>query len=206
MELEGLWWEKGEERMRSDKRLSLQIIGVLFPFIFLVSFSIPMIVFAQEIKEEKKEAPDKLSYLIENGARMISGNEFAKVLSGIESLPPEKRADFRIRVLENFASLKAYLVTKKKEYGKKWQSDYKQMCYTGNKTATPLLVELLNDSDPYMRAFTARALGYLGDQTALEAVKRVADSDQNSKVRSRAMWAYEHISGSKFPKETPKED
>jgi len=202
-------WEKGGKRMRSDKRVkgkrsSLRFIKILLPLLFLVL--IPLAGFAQEVKEEKKETQDKFSYLIENGARMIRENEFNQVLSGIESLPPEKRADFRVRVLENFASLKAYLVTKKKEYGAKWKADYKAMLYTGNKTATPVLIDLLKDSDPYIRAIVARTLGYLGDQTALEAVKKVADSDPNSKVRSRAKWAYEHISGGTFPKEPLKGD
>jgi len=149
---------------------------------------------------------DNFSSLIENGAKMIRENEIEKVFNLIEGLPPEKRADFRVRVIENFANLKAYLISKKKEYGKKWQVDYKPMVLTGNKTTTPILVDLLKDNDPYVRAFVARALGYLGDQRALEEVKKVADNDPNSKVRSRANWAYEHISGGKFPKEPLKED
>jgi len=188
------------------RRLSIGYIRVPFPFFLLFSFLISVSGFAQEVKEEKKETQDKFSYLIENGARLIRENEFEKVFSVIKELPPEKKADFRVRVLENFAYLKAYLITKKKDYGKKWQVDYKPMVYTGDKTATPILIDLLKDSDPYMRAFTARALGYLGDQRALEAVKKVADSDPNSKVRSRAKTAYEQISGGKLPKEPFKED
>jgi len=158
------------------------------------------------VKGEEKEIDDKFSSLIENGSRMIRENEFDKVLSEIQALPPEKRLDFRIRVLENSASLKAYLVTKKKEYGKAWQVYYKTMCYSRDKTATSILIDLLKDSDPYMRAFTARALGYLGDQRALEELKKVAQQDPNGKVRSRAKEAYEQIFGGKLPKEPLKED
>ena len=197
---------KGGRRMRLNKRLNLYLVEVLFPFIFLFLFLIPMSGFAQEVKGEGKDAQEKFSYLIENGARMIRENDFEKVFSMIRELAPEKKVDFRVRVIENFANLKAYLVTKNKEYGKKWQVDYKPMVYKGDKTATLILVDLLKDSDPYIRAFTARALGYLGDQTALDEVKRVADKDPNSKVRSRAKWAYEHISGSKLPQEPLKED
>jgi hypothetical protein len=182
------------------------LVRTLLSFIFLFLFSISESGFAQEVKGEEKETTDKFSYLIENGAKMIRENEFEKVLNMIGELGPEKKWDFRVKVLENSAYLKGYLVTKKREYGKKWQSNYKQMVYTGNKTATPILIDLLKDNDPYMRAFTARAPGYLGDQTALEAVKKVADSDPNSKVRSRAKWVYEHISGGKFPNEPLKED
>jgi len=201
-----VWWEKGERRMKSDKRLSFHVTGILFSFIFLFLFLIPLPGFAQEVKEEKKETQDNFSYLIENGAKMIRENEFEKVLSMIESLTPEKKADFRVRVLKNFAYLKGYLVTRKKDYAMKSKVDHKPMLYTGDKTATPILIDLLKDNDSYIRVYTARALGYLGDQTALEAVKKVADSDQNSKVRARAKWAYEHISGGKFPGEPLKED
>lgn len=161
-----------------------------------------MLAFAQE----GKEIQDPFTYLIENGSRMIRENEVEKIFQLIDRLPPEKRADFRIRVIENFTSLKAYLLTKRKEFGKKWQSDYKPMVYTGNKSAIPILIDLLKDQDPYIRAFTVRALAYLGDQSVLETLKQLSQTDPNSKVRSRAKWAYEHLSGGKLPKEDLKED
>jgi hypothetical protein len=154
---------------------------------------------AQEGKGEGKEPQDKFSYLIENGSKMIRENDFEKVFGMIRELPPEKKLDFRIRVIENFAYLKGYLVIKKHDYGKKWQDYYKTMCYSGDKTAIPILIDLLKDSDPYMRAFTARALGYLGDEPVLVELERIATQDQNSKVRSRAREAYYKISGKKLP-------
>jgi hypothetical protein len=157
-------------------------------------------------KRETSETVDKFSYLVENGSKMIRENDFEKVFGLIRELPPEKKGDFRIKVIENSANLKAYLITKKREYGKAWQVYYKTMCYSGDKTATPILVDLLKDSDPYMRGFTARALGYLGDQTALEALRRVATSDPNSKVRSRAKDAYKQLSGGNPLKGPFKED
>ena len=176
-------------------RTGHRFVTILLTFLFL--FLIPSAGFGQE---------DKFTFLIENGARMIRENEIEKVFNLIAELSPEKRGDFRVRVIENFVNLKAYLISKRKEYGKKWQVDYKHMVYTGNKIATPILADLLKDGDPYIRAFTARALGYLGDQRALEEVKKVADHDPNSKVRSRAQWAYEHISGGKIPQGPLKED
>ena len=187
--------------MRLNKRLNLYLVEVLFPFIFLFLFLIPIAGLAQEVEGEGKDAQEKFSYLIENGARMIRENDFEKVFSMIRELAPEKKVDFRVRVIENFANLKAYLVTKNKEYGKKWQVDYKPMVYKGDKTATLILVDLLKDSDPYMRGFTARALGYLGDQSALVELERIATQDQNSKVRSRAREAYHKISGKELPGE-----
>jgi hypothetical protein len=174
----------------------------------LISFRLKHKQISSETSEkgEYRETTDKFFYLIENGSKMIRENDFEKVFSLIRELPPEKKGDFRIRVIENFANLKAYLITKKREYGKAWQVYYKTMCYSGDKTATPILVDLLKDSDPYMRAFTSRALGYLGDQTALEAVRRVATSDPNSKVRSRAKDAYKQLSGGEPPKGPFKEN
>lgn len=190
-------WDKSGTR----KRTCLYLSRIVFLFIFFGFFSIPVPVslFAQQVKTEEKEISDGFSHLVTNGAKMITDGYLEVALNKIEGLPPEKRADFRIRVLENFLSLKIYLAAGKKDFGKKWQSDYKAMLYTKNKTATAILVELLKDSDPYMRAFTARALGYLGDRNALEELKRVADHDKNSKVKSRAKWAYVIISEGKSP-------
>lgn len=130
---------------------------------------------------------------------MIRENEFEKVLSMIEELPPFRKTDFRVRVLENFAYLKGYLITKKKEYGKKWQDDYKPLCYTKDKSAISILIDLLKDNDPYIRAFTARALGFLGDSTALDTIREVANRDPNQKVRERAREAYKRITGHDLP-------
>lgn len=67
-------------------------------------------------------------------------------------------------------------------------------------------MDLLKDSDPYIRAFMVRALAYLGDQSALETLKQLSQNNPNSKVRSRAKWAYEHLSGGKLPKKDFEED
>ncbi len=146
-----------------------------------------------------QETTDKFNFLIENGAKMIRENDFGKVLHMIEELPSFRKADFRIRVLENFAYLKGYLVTKRKEDGKKWQEDYKPICYTRDKSAIPILMDLLKDNDPYIRAFTLRALGFLGDQTALEAIRGLANQDPNQKVRQRAREAYKRLTGYDLP-------
>lgn len=140
---------------------------------------------------------DKFTYLIENGSKMIRGNDFEKVFSIVRELPPEKKADFRVRVIENFAYLKGYLVVKNKEYGKKWKVDYKPILYTKDKSATPILVELLRDGDPHMRGYTVYALGYIGDERALNELKRVSQQDENGKVRLRAMGAYDQIAAIK---------
>lgn len=191
--------------MRSDKKAtgktsSLYSIRMLFPFIFVFLFLIPISGFAQEVKREGKEGSDKFSYLIENGVRMLKENEYEKVLDMIGELPPEKKGDARIKVFESTAYLKGYLLAKKKVYGKKWEVSYKSLIYSTDKSATPILVELLGDDNLYVRAFTAKALGFIGDKRALDELKRVAGKDKNSKVRSRAKWAYEQISGGKLPK------
>ena len=161
---------------------------------------------AEVEKKEIEEIPNKFSYLIENGAKMIRENEYENVLHMIEKLPSEKKWDFRVKVLENFAYLKGYFVSKNRQYGKNWQSFYKPMVFSRDKIATPILVELLKDDDPYVRSFTAKALGYLGDKRALGELKRIADQDQNSKVRSRAKWAYEQVAGDRSPGEPLEED
>jgi hypothetical protein len=181
------------------KKSSYHIAGTLLLPVFLFLFSIPVAGLAQNEKGEGKEPQDNFSYLIENGARMIRENEFERVLIMIGELSSEKKWNFRVKVLENSAYLKGYLVTKKKDYERKWGDYYETMCYSGDKTATIILIDLLKDSDPYMRAFTAVALGYLGDQSALVELGKIATQDQNSKVRSRAREAYNKISGKKLP-------
>ena len=166
-------------------------------------------VFLSKAELEKKEIekiPDKFSYLMENGVKMIRENEYENVLYMIGKLPSEKKWDFRIKVLENFANLKGFVVTKRKEYGKEWKIFYKPMVLSGNKIATPILVEFLKEDDPYMRDSAAKVLAYLGDKRALEELKRLADQDPYSKVRARAKWAYDQISAGGPPKEPVVED
>jgi len=179
------------------RTLSLNIVRILSLLIFLGLSVTAESGFAQE----DKEAQDKFTYLIENGARMIRENEFEKVLDMISELPPEKKGDFRAKALENSAYLKGYVVTKNEVYGKKWEFSYKSLIYSTDKSATPILVELLRDDNLYVRAFTAKALGFIGDKRALDELKKVAEKDRSSRVRSRAKWAIEQISGGKLPKE-----
>ena len=184
-----------------EKKQCLEVFSFVPLLIFLTLFCIPQIGFGQE----EKRTLDVFNALIEKGAKMIRENEFEKVLDWIGELPQEKKLDFRVKVLENSAYLKGYVVTKNKIYGKKWQAYYKTMLYSGDKIATPILLELLRDGNLYVRAFTAKALGFLGDQRALEELKRVADQDESRRVRSRAKWAHEQISGGKTPKEPVEE-
>ena len=152
--------------------------------------------------QDEKGTSDKCTYLIENGARMIRENDCEKVLEIISELPQEKKWDFRIKVLENSAYLKSYLLTKNKAHGKKWEVSYKAIIYSNDKTATPVLLELLRDDNLHVRAFTAKALGFIGDPRALDELRRVSEQDESSRVKSKAKWAYEQISGSKLAKET----
>lgn len=175
------------------KSLSLNIVSILSLLIFLALFIIAEAVFSQE----EKITSDKFIYLIENGARMIRDKEFEKVLDLIDELPSEKKGDFRIKALENSAYLKGYVVTKNKVYGKKWKVSYNSLIYSTDKSATPILIELLRDDSLHVRAFTAKALGFIGDKRALDELEKVAEKDKSSRVRSRAKWAYEQISGNK---------
>jgi len=106
---------RGTTERRLFKRSSYHLAGTLLLSVFLFLFSMPVSGLAQEAKGEGKEPQDKFSYLIENGARMIRENEFEKVLIMIGELSSEKKWNFRVKVFENSAYLKGYLVTKKKD-------------------------------------------------------------------------------------------
>jgi hypothetical protein len=199
-------WSKGGTKMKIDldstrEKSLLSLVRNLFPLIVLAVILSPK----PGNTQVEKEASDKFTYFIENGARMIRENEFEKVLDLVGELPSEKKGDHRVKALESSAYLKGYVVTKNKVYGKKWKVSYTSLIHSSDKSATPILVELLRDDNLYVRAFTAKALGFVGDKRALEELKRVAEKDESSRVRSRAKWAYEQISGGKLPKESPKE-
>ncbi len=179
----------------------LIIVGILSLLVFLSLSLTAGSAFAQEDKQD----PEKFIYFLENGARMIRENEFEKILDMIGELPSAKKSDHRVKALESSAYLKGYVVKKNKVYAKKWEVSYKSLIYSTDKSATPILVELLGDDNLYMRAFTAKALGFIGDKRALDELKRVAEKDKSSRVRSRARWAYEQISGIKLSKEPPEE-
>jgi hypothetical protein len=181
------------------RNLFLGFVTTLFPFIVLAL----LLSTEPGNTQAEKEASDRFTSLIENGARMIRENEYEKVLDMIGELTFAEKRDFRVIALENSAYLKGYVVTKNKVYGKKWEVSYKLLVYSTDKSATPILVELLRDDNLYVRAFTAKALGFIGDKRALDELKRVAEKDESSRVRSRAKWAYEQISGGKLPKESP---
>jgi len=186
-----------QERHRKEEediKRGLKLLATHFLVIFLFLLLSP----PSGIGQIGSEASDRFAYLIENGARMIRENEFEKILDMIAELPSEKKGDFRVKALENSAYLKGYVVTKNKVYGKRWEVSYKALIYSTDKSATPILVELLRDDNLYVRAFTAKALGFIGDKRALDELKRVARKDESSRVRSRAKWAYEQIFGGKL--------
>jgi hypothetical protein len=157
-------------------------LGILLILVLLLVFSTSSA--AQE---------DKFTYLIENGAKMTRENQVDKVVDMIRGLSLENKSDFRIKVIENFANLKGYVITKRREYGERWKLSYSSMILSGDKSATPILVELLKDENHYVRDHAAAALGYIGDERALEELKRVSDQDEKGKVRRRAQWAYDQI-------------
>jgi hypothetical protein len=168
-------------------------VGILLFSIILMFFS---------ISESAQE--DKFSYLIENGVKMIKERDFEKVLNRIDELPSKRKGDFRVKVLQSFAYLKGYMVTSKKEYVNRWKAYYNSMLQSGDKTATPMLIELLKDDDFYVRLYTAKALGLIGDQRALEELKKVEEQHKNVKVRSGAKWAYEKLVEGKSSKKSEK--
>jgi hypothetical protein len=163
------------------KELSILLVSILL-LLFSVSGS------AQE---------DKFTYLIEDGPKMIRENQVDKVFDMIRELPSEKKSDFRIKVIENFAYLKGYLLTKRRGYGDRWKLFYNTMLLSGDRSATPVLLEFLKDGDHYVRDYAVTALGYIGDERALDELKRISDQDEKGKVRRRAKWAHEQIAGIK---------
>jgi HEAT repeat protein len=63
--------------------------------------------------------------------------------------------------------------------------------------ALPCLLTALNDDDPWVRYFAARSIGVHGDQEGLEALARLAQTDEANHVRIAAMESLGQIGGTR---------
>jgi HEAT repeat protein len=100
--------------------------------------------------------------------------------------------------------LKGWVRNKDQVCKTNWWTLRTELIKLGDNEATPILVIFLNDGDPYLRLYAAELLSHIGDKRALKDLREVGENDKNRKVRKRANWAYEQISGEKFNNEEKK--
>jgi hypothetical protein len=72
-----------------------------------------------------------------------------------------------------------------------------RLCESGHKDPRLLepLIAALDDSNAIVRSAVAAALGSLGDERAIEPLKRKAETDESFQVRAAAKSALEKLSG-----------
>jgi hypothetical protein len=150
---------------------------------------------SQEAKESSTASED---ILIQKGRVLIAEGDYNRVLDLIEDLPEKARNNIHIRILEWFAYLKGWVSNKDQVCKKNWWTLRTELIKLGDTEATPMLVIFLKDEDPYLRLYAAELLSHIGDKRALKDLRKVGENDENRKVRKRAKWAYEQISGERF--------
>jgi hypothetical protein len=155
-------------------------------------------------KETSKVAFAKL---IEDGPKMlnlgnnnISSDEKRKKIRELrdllDELEGEDRKNINIQVLEAFMNLKYWLVLKYGAHKKRWKELYQKIVNSGNSEATPMLLRILKDHDPWARLYAADILGKIGDESALDDLKRLTlqENERNRNVRKYAHRAHTQIS------------
>jgi hypothetical protein len=153
----------------------------------------------KEVSQEAKESSTASEhFLIQKGPALIAEGDYNRVLDLIEDLPEKAGNNIQILTLKYFANLKGWVSNKDQVCKKNWWALRTELIKLGDTEATPMLVIFLKDEDPYLRLYAAELLSHIGDKRALKDLRKVGENDENHKVRKRAKWAYEQISGEKF--------
>ena len=150
-------------------------------------------------KAVSQVTPADVADLIQKGPALIAEGNYKQVFDLIKGLPEQERNNIQIRTIECFANLKGWVSAKYPVYKTGWQELRMKLIYVGDNEATPTLVALLKDKDPYVREYAAELLGHIGDEKALDALNEAGKGDENSGVRRYAQWAYKQISSGLTP-------
>ena len=144
------------------------------------------------------EEEPTVDLLIEKGPVLIAEGRYTEVLDAIQILPAKDRVKVEIRTLECFANLKCWVVHKDPNCKLTWWDQRQKLINWGNNEATPVLINLLQTPDHWLRKYAAELLVYIGDERALDALREAAINDEEFAVRRYAKKAYKEISGEKL--------
>ena len=144
------------------------------------------------------EEEPTVDLLIENGPVLLAEGRYMEVLNSIKILPAKDRVKVEIRTLECFANLKCWVVHKDPNCKLTWWDQRQKLINWGNNEATPVLINLLQSPDHWLRKYAAELLAYIGDERALDVLREVALNDEKFAVRRYAKKAYKEISGEKL--------
>jgi serine/threonine protein kinase len=141
------------------------------------------------LKGGEQKAPSPLADLLSHGAQLLHENKHLRVLEQVQKLSAEERQNINIRVLECFAHLKKMILDRDKGSKQPWGQLYKSIENSGDRSATPMLINIAKDPDEYTRLYAVILLGSVGDQRALNDLQQIAKTDPNRKIRNGAARA-----------------
>jgi serine/threonine protein kinase len=136
--------------------------------------------------ESKNREPAPLSSLVERGPSLLRQNKYTELIKDINKLPTVERQSTNIKVLECFAHLKNWILMKDNNSKAMWGNLYKVLQHSEDRTATPLLIQMIKDPEDWTRLYAVALLGNIGDQRALGDLRKIAANDSNSKIRKSA--------------------
>ncbi len=167
--------------------------SILILFLFLTLN--PIVGTGKETQELQEDTQQIMDFIFEKGPTMIFENKPEEVLEIIKGLPYKKRLDANIQVLEGFSHLKRWVLYKDLKSKEEWYGIRTNLIHTKVKEATPMLIVLLKDKEPWLRLYAAELLGFIGDDRALKELEKVGREDKNHRVRTYSNWAYKQILG-----------
>jgi serine/threonine protein kinase len=136
--------------------------------------------------ETKDRELASLSSLVERGPSLLRQNKYADLIKDINKLPTVERQSTNIKVLECFAHLKNWILMKDNNSKATWGNLYKVLQHSEDRTATPLLTQIIKDPEDWTRLYAVVLLGNIGDRRALDDLRKIAANDSNSKIRRGA--------------------
>ncbi len=142
----------------------------------------------KETESRKRELVSQPS-LVERGPTLLRENNQTKLIEDINRLSTAERRGTKIMILECFAHLKNWILLKDKNSKTTWGNLYKVLQHSEDRTATPLLIQIIKDPDVWTRLYGVALLGDIGDRRALDDLREIAENDSNSKVRKSASRA-----------------
>jgi hypothetical protein len=133
--------------------------------------------------------PVLLSSLVDKGPALLRENNHTKLIEDINKLSTAERQNTKIMILECFAHLKNWISLKDKKSKDTWGNRYKVLQHSEDRTATPLLIQIIKDPEVWTRLYAVALLGNIGDRRALDDLREIAANDSSSKIRNTATKA-----------------
>jgi serine/threonine protein kinase len=139
--------------------------------------------------ESINREPLPSSSLVDRGPTLLRQNKYTELIKDINKLTPVERQSTNIKVLECFAHLKNWILMKDNNSKAIWGSLYKVLQHSEDRTPTPLLIQIIKDPEDWTRLYAVALLGNIGDQRALDDLRKIAANDSNAKIRKSATKA-----------------